>query len=78
MQGRYLKCFEEGILEYNFFTYEQIKRILDAIEDCVRDGAQRIEKKIGGKDAIQMVTFVIHMRQIMADNPDLKLVSVLS
>ena len=77
-EGRYLTCFEEDILEYNFFTYEQIEKILDIIEDCVRDGAKRIEKRIGGKDAIQLVTFAAHMRRIMAENPDLKLISVLS
>ena len=77
-EGRYLNCFEENILEYNFFTYEQMEMILDIIEDCVRDGAQRIEKRIGCKDAIQMVTFAAHTRRIMAENPSLRLVSVLS
>ena len=77
-EGRYLNCFEENTLEYNFYTYEQVEKILDIIENCVRDGAQRIEKRIGGKDAIQMVTFAAHIRRIMAESPGLKLISVLS
>ena len=77
-EGRYLNCFEENILEHNFFTYEQMEKILNTIENCVRDGAQRIEKKVDSRDAIQMVTFVAHMRRIMAENPGLRLVSVLS
>ena len=77
-EGRYLTCFEEDILENNFFTYEQIEKILDIIEDCVRDGVKRIGERIEGKDAIQLVTFAAHMRRIMAENPDLKLISVLS
>ena len=77
-EGRYLTCFEEDILESNFFTYEQIEKVLDIIEDCVRDGARQIEERIGGKDAIQLVTFAAHVRRIMAENPNLKLISVLS
>ena len=77
-EGRYLTCFEEDILENNFFTYKQIEKILDIIEDCVRDGVKRIGERIEGKDAIQLVTFAAHMRRIMAENPDLKLISVLS
>ena len=77
-EGRYLACFEEDILENNFFTYEQIEKILDVIDNCVVDGAKRIEERIGGKDAIQLVTFAAHMRRIMAENPNLNLISVLS
>lgn len=77
-EGRYLACFEEDILENNFFTYEQIEKILSVIENCVVDGAKRIEERIGGKDAIQLVTFAAHMRRIMAENPNLNLISVLS
>jgi len=77
-EGRYLNCFEENILEYNFFTYDQMEEILDIVEACVRDGAQRIERRLGGSDAIQMVTFAAHVRRIMAENPDLRLISVLS
>ena len=77
-EGRYLGCFEEDILEDNFFTYEQIEKILDVIDNCVVDGAKRIEERIGGKDAIQLVTFAAHMRRIMAENPNLSLISVWS
>ena len=64
-EGRYLSEFEENILEYNFFTYEQIEKIATTIEECVRDGALRIEECIGGTDAVQMVTFAAHLRRIM-------------
>ncbi len=77
-EGRYLTRFEENILEYNFFTYEQIEKILDKIEACVKDGAQRIEKRIGGNDATQMVTFAAFVRCIMAENPNLRLITVWS
>ncbi len=77
-EGRYLNCFEEDILEENFFTYEQIEKILDVIDYYVKDGAKLIEERISGKDAIQLVTFAAHMRRIMAENPSLKLISVLS
>ena len=77
-EGRYINCFEDNILEPNFFTYSQVEKILEIIEDYVRDGAQRIEKRIGGKDAIQLVTFTAFMRRIMAENPKLNLISVSS
>ncbi len=38
---------------------------------------KRIEERIGGKDAIQIVAFAAHVRRIMAENPDLKIISVL-
>ena len=48
------------------------------IENCVVDGAKRIEERIGGKDAIQLMTFAAHMRRLMAENPNLNLISVWS
>ena len=77
-EGRYLTGFEEGILENNFFTYEKIEKMLAVIEDCVKDGAWLIENRIGGKDAIQLMTFAAYVRRIMDENADLKLISVLS
>ena len=76
--GRYLNGFEENILEYNFFTYEQIKKIATIIEECARDGALRIEECIGETDAVQMVTFAAYLRRIMEENPELKTIGVLS
>lgn len=77
-EGRYLTCFEECILEHNFFTYEQIKKTLDRIEDIIREGAEREENRLGGRDAIQLAVFVDEMRCMMAESSDLKLISVLS
>ena len=77
-EGCYLNRFEEDIIERNFYTYEQMEKILEKIEDCVKDGAQRIEKAIGGTDAIQMITLAAHLRLIMEENPNLRLVSVMS
>lgn len=39
---------------------------------------QTLRQDIGGKDAIQLVTFAAHMRRLMAENPGLKLISILS
>ena len=64
-EGQYLHRFEERILEYNFFTYDQVKEIIERIEDLVKDGSQRIEHAIGGTDAIQLVTLAAHLRHIM-------------
>ncbi len=77
-EGRYLKRFEEDILEYNFYSYEQIEKILEEIDKYLRDGVQRIEMAVGGTDAIQMITLAAHLRQIMAENPDLGIISVMS
>lgn len=78
LEGRYLTCFEECILEHNFFTYEQIEKTLDRIEDIIREGAEREENRLGGRDAIQLAVFVDEMRCMMAESSDLKLISVLS
>lgn len=51
---------------------------LSGIEDCVRDSAQRIEKAIGGKDAVQMPAFAEYVRRIMAENEGETLISVMS
>ncbi len=77
-EGQYLTCFEERILEYNFFTYDQMRAILDRIDELVRDGAQRIERAIEGTDAIQLVTLTSHVRHIMEEYPEHNVVSVLS
>lgn len=71
-EGRYLACFEEDILENNFFTYEQIEKILSVIDNCVVDGAKRIEERIGGKDAIQLVTFAAHIDTIASDEATIR------
>ena len=77
-EGQYLTCFEERLLEYNFFTYDQMRAILDRIDELVRDGAQRIERAIEGTDAIQLVTLTSHVRHIMEEYPEHNVVSVLS
>ncbi len=77
-EGRFLNRFEEGFLEHNFFTFEQMNGNLSGIEDCVRDSAQRIEKAIVGKDAVQMPVFAEHVRRIMAENEGETLISVIS
>ena len=60
----------------NSFRIKEIRFMI--IENCVVDGAKRIEERIGGKDAIQLMTFAAHMRRLMAENPNLNLISVLS
>ena len=77
-EGQYLTCFEERILEYNFFTYDQMKGILERIDELVRDGAQRIEREIKGTDAIQLVTLTAYVRHIMEEYPEHSVISVLS
>ncbi len=77
-EGEYLRRFEERILEYNFFTYDQMNEALDQIDDLVRNGAQRIEGVIDGTDAIQLVTFTSHIRHIMEDYPEKNIISVMS
>ncbi len=76
--GRYLTCFEERILEHNFFTYDQMNTILERIDELVKDGAWRIEKAIDGTDAIQLVTLTAHVRHIMEEYPEYSVISVLS
>lgn len=76
--GQYLKRFEERILEHNFFTYDQMNEILNRIDDLVKDGAQRIERVIKGTDAIQLVTISSHIRHLMEEYPEYRIISVLS
>lgn len=77
-EGEYIHRFEERVLEYNFFTYEQMNEVLNRIDDMVRDGVCRIEKAINGTDAIQLVTFTSHIRHIMEYYPERNIISVLS
>ncbi len=77
-EGRYLTGFEEDCLEYNFYTYTQIVSVIDRIEGLIRDRAKRIENSIGGKDATQMLTFVEYIKRIMEDNPDYRLIALMS
>lgn len=77
-EGRYINCFEENILEYNFFTYDQIGEIITRIENLAKDITQRAEKKIGNDDAKQMLTLTAFLKEIMDENPETNLISVLS
>ncbi len=77
-EGRYLTGFEEDILEYNFFTYTQVERALEQIEATIGDVSESYLRAISGNDAIQLRTFVAHIRFIMKENPDQKLISVMS
>ena len=83
-EGRCLRGYEENILEYNFFNYEQMEMIVARIENSVNDGVWRLyaeERRQGrcdGKDVEQMVTFARHLKHIMEEMPDQRLVAVLS
>ena len=77
-EGRYLNCFEENILEYNFFTYDQMNVIISRIEDMTEDGLQRKERWTEEGEASQLKAMVSYLRMIMEENPDTNLIGMLS
>ena len=69
-EGRYLKGFQEEILEHNFYTYKQMDNLLESIS---------VEKKDYCKDDIeQLELFVSYVRQIMTECHDADYISVMS
>lgn len=77
-EGCFLAGFEEDCLENNFFTYDQIKKILELVEETIGDIKERVDRGIDGEDIIQMSTFVSFMRRIMDENQEQSLITVMS
>lgn len=73
-EGSYVRGFEEGILEHNFFTYEQIRSLLDQIEKNGRDCGRTIAET----EYSQLQFFATYVRRIMDENPGHNLISVMS
>ena len=77
-EGRYINCFEENILEYNFFTYDQMNEIISRIEDVTEDGLHGKEKGTEEGEASQLKALVSYLRMIMEESPDTNLIGMLS
>ncbi len=77
-EGRYLNCFEENILEYNFFSYDQVNEIISRIEDMIEDGLQGKEKGTEEGEVSQLKALVSYLRMIMEESPDTNLIGMLS
>ena len=70
-EGRYLKGFEEDILEHNFFTVEQMKEIINKIES----GSMEV---LQCADAKQLQIFVDSLKTVVAEGRETSFVSVMS
>lgn len=70
-EGRYLKGFEEDILEHNFFTVEQMKKIINKIES----GSMEV---LQCADAKQLKIFVDSLKTVVAECRETLFVSVMS
>ena len=82
-EGRYLRGFEEDILERNFYTCGQIKAILGQVEDVAGETAEMIKKEGAPNEDMlneveQMRKFAKLMKLIMEANPDVEYFSVMS
>lgn len=78
-EGRFLKTFEYDILEYNFYTYEDMNRIIKRLEAGIKKGGRLISQWFEeDNDVEQLLTLAAHLREIMEENPDADYISVLS
>ena len=76
--GRYLKTFEEDILEPNFFTREQMRDITFIIREVAEEGSGPGETKMTEDVAEQMIRFAEYINTILEESADCKYFSVMS
>ena len=78
-EGRFLKAFEYDILEYNFYTYEDMNRIINRIEAGIKSGGRLISQWLEeDNDVTQLLTLAAHLHEIMEESPDADYISVMS
>ena len=76
-EGRFLKSFEYDILEYNFYTFENMNRIINRLEAGIKSGGRLILQWFEEEnDVTQLLTLAAHLRKIMEENPDADYIGV--